>query len=116
MFFTLQLPKLGPYMDCGVIDKLYIPENEFVAANQKILDLRVDLSLTFAHDCPPVNYYRIVAGERAYLRKLVVTVGDTLWVGDTIALFSTEIDEVPASAPKRQLIVSVIGIIPEEIW
>lgn len=116
MLVTLRLPKLGPYMDNGVIDKLYIAGNEPVFENQKILDLRVDLNLTFAHDCPPVNYYRIVAGEKAYLRRLNAVEGDALNVGDTIALFSSEIDGALDRAEERQLIVSVIGIIPEEIW
>jgi hypothetical protein len=116
MLFSLELPKLGPYMDYGVIDKLYVAVNELVVANQKILDLRVDLSLTFAHDCPPVNYYRIVAGEQAYLRRLSIAAGDALDVGNTIALFSTGIDDLPAGTPQRRLIMSVIGIIPEETW
>ena len=84
-------------MDYGVVDKLYVAENDLIIANQKILDLKVDLSLIFAHDCPPVNYYRVVSGQRAYVRKLNVTVGDAINVGDEIALFSTEIGEAPAS-------------------
>ena len=116
MFFTMKLPKLGPHMDYGVVDKLYVAENDLIIANQKILDLKVDLSLIFAHDCPPVNYYRVVSGQRAYVRKLNVTVGDAINVGDEIALFSTEIGEAPSSEFERQLIMSVIGIIPEEIW
>lgn len=116
MLLTLKLPKISPYMDYAVIDKLYVVDNEFVEANQKILDLRVDLSLTIAHDCPLVNYYRIVAGERANLRELHVATGDAVNVGDAIAFFSTEIVEMPDSGPERRLITSVIGIIAEETW
>jgi hypothetical protein len=111
VLLNLDLPRINPYATNAVIKTLYAPEGAALGLGAKLLDLTVDLtSAAMIHDCPPVSHYRIVLRDRVWLRRLSVAVGETLEVGEPIALFSTESDEPLDSAPARPVRITVAGV------
>jgi pyruvate/2-oxoglutarate dehydrogenase complex dihydrolipoamide acyltransferase (E2) component len=110
MFLDMRLTTINPNMSSGTIECCYVELGSPIKAGQKLFDLRVDLSSGFSQYCPPISYFRVVAREAGWLRKLLVKPGDTLNVGDLLAIFSTSSDESEDNTPERPLRVTTAGI------
>ena len=116
MILSLTLNRLHEQMASGVVDKVHMTAGSALPMGAKLLDLKVDLSGAQAHDCPPVTYYRLVLRDRAWLRDLKVSVGDTVPAGSLIALFTTTPDEALDLPAEREIRTSVAAIIPPMGW
>ena len=118
MLLTLTLPRIQEQMTYGLVRRIYAAEGQALAAGTKLFDIRVDLSATALHDCPPVSDYRLAVRERVWLRRLAVTEGDEAAVGATLAQLSTTADEPLDSGPARAVRVAIAGIIitTQDLW
>lgn len=116
MLLSLALPLLNPLMTDAVVDVCHAGMGTLVPIGGKLFDLTVDLSALAPHDCPPISHYRMLARDRAWLRRLEVAPGGQVAVGKALALFSTEPDEALDGVPARALRVSVASIIKQQAW
>jgi pyruvate/2-oxoglutarate dehydrogenase complex dihydrolipoamide acyltransferase (E2) component len=110
MLFDLRLTKINPNMSSGMIECCYVQPGSPIKAGEKLFDLRVDLSAGFSQYCPPISYFRVVARESGFLRKLCVKPGDNVNVGDLLAILGSSIDENDGEVPARSLRVTTAGI------
>jgi hypothetical protein len=81
LLLTLQLPKLLPNVSSATIEAIHVREGQYLTPGMKILDLKIDMSAVAAHDCPPVSFYRVAFRDRAWLRRLGITRGETSEAG-----------------------------------
>lgn len=116
MLLNLTLPRINPEMTTATIDRILVELGGAVPLGGKLLDLTVDLSAAAPHDCPPISHYRLVARDRAWLRRLEVAAGAEPEVGACLALFSTEPDEPLTGTVERSMRIAVAGIIPQASW
>ena len=114
MLLTLTLPRIQEQMTYGLVRRIYAAEGQALAVGTKLFDIRVDLSATAPHDCPPVSHYRLVVRERVWLRRLAVTEGDEAAVGATLAQLSTTADEPLDGGPARAVRIAIAGIMTTE--
>lgn len=114
MILELKLTSIVPQMTGATIECVYAEAGDALKMGSKLVDLSIDLSSAFAQECPPVSYYRIVAREAAFLRKIEVRPGSLAGVDTLIALFSTSCDEPLDEAPARGLRTTVAGIMHHE--
>ena len=110
MLHDLRLPKINPNMTSAVVECTYGSPGTLLRLGDKLFDLSVDLSSGFSQYCPPISYFRVVAREKLWLRKILVSPGDSCEVGDLLALLSTEQDEPIEMAPARALRITTAGI------
>jgi hypothetical protein len=118
MFISFQLPAIVDTDCIYSINNIYVHENELVERGSKLLDLKVDMNATLLHDCPSVNFYRLVAQESAWLRKLHISPGQKIDVDFLMGIFSTEQSE-PLSSElmlERGIRLGYAGIIHEVGW
>jgi hypothetical protein len=111
MLLTLSLPRFNDLMTSAVVEAIHAVPGTALATGAKLMDVSVDLSAVAAHDCPPISHFRIVLREPAWLRRLVVGVGDVVPASALVAQFSTQADESLDAAPARQVRVTVAGIL-----
>ena len=112
MLLSLDLPLINPYADKASIRTVYAGVGDALVVGAKLLDLTVDLSsAAILHDCPPISHYRVVLRDRAWLRRLDVAAGQTVCVGQPVALFSTEPDEPLDGPPARPVRVTMAGVV-----
>lgn len=104
------MPLIVPQMTGAKAECVYVAPGDAVAMGTKLVDFSIDLSSAFAQECPPVSYYRIVARERAILRRLEIAPGLTSEVDQLIGLFTTDPDEPLDGPAERGLRVAVAGI------
>jgi hypothetical protein len=116
LLLTLSLPRINDHMSTAVIEAIYITEGGPIGLGSKLLDLRVDLSAVFAHDCPPVSFYRIAVRERIWLRRLYVARTNEIEVGALLGIFSTGADEPLDREAARPVRVGVAGILAQSNW
>lgn len=116
MLLSLTLGRLNEHMAEGLVDKVHMVSGVALPIGAKLLDLKVDLSGAQAHDCPPITYFRLVARDRAWLRDLKITVGQSCEMGTLMALFSTTPDEPLDQPVEREIRTSVAAIIPPMGW
>ena len=116
MLLNLVLPRINPFMTTAVIDLIHAETNAMMPVGGKFLDLTIDLRAAAPHDCPPVSHFRLVVRDQAWLRRLDVAPRDTLAVGASLALFSTEPDEPLDGPVARQARLAVAGIMPQITW
>jgi hypothetical protein len=116
LLLNLTLPRINPSMTTAIIDTIHASVGALAPVGGKLIDLTVDLSAAADHDCPPVAQFRLVARDRAWLRRLDVAPGDEPEVGASLALFSTEPDEPLDGPPARQIRLAIAGIIAQSIW
>lgn len=114
MILELKLTSIVPQMTGATIECVYADAGDVVKMGSKLIDLSIDLSSAFAQECPPISYYRIVAREAAFLRRIEVRPGSFAEVDTLIALFSTTSDEPLDEAPARALRTTVAGIMHHE--
>jgi pyruvate/2-oxoglutarate dehydrogenase complex dihydrolipoamide acyltransferase (E2) component len=110
MLLELSLPLINPHMAHARVDSILVSVDKKIAVGQAILELTVDLSDQFPHDCPPVSHYRVCASESAWLRHLAIAAGDNAAVGALIATFSRTSDEPVANCGSRALRTTVVGV------
>jgi len=110
VILDFSLPFIMPKMTDAVVHALVAAEGGKVAVGQGLMDLMVDLSAAYAHDCPPISYFRIVSREGVWLRKLFVAEGERPSIGEVLARFSTTADEPLDRPAARQLRVMVAGV------
>jgi len=113
MLLSLTLARIHELMTCAVVDAVHASIGMELAPGARLVDLHIDLSEVAAHDCPPVSHYRIVLRDRAWLRRIDVSPGDSVQPGATLALCSTEAHESLDAPVARPLRVTVAGILPE---
>jgi hypothetical protein len=116
LLLSLKLPQVSPYMAGATIDLVHAAPGAALQAGARLLDLKVDLSATAAHDCPPVSFYRLMIREAAWLRTLLISPGADCATGDLLAVFSTEPLEPLDAPPERELRISVASIMPRFTW
>src|SRR3569833_1752190 len=110
MLYELRLTKINHKMTAGMVECCKVSENASVKLGDKLFELRVDLSAGFSQYCPPISYFRVVAREKGILRQLLVKPGDSVNVGDLLAIFSETADEEIAGQPARPLRETTAGI------
>ncbi len=116
MIYSLPLPTINPHMTGARIECLYAAPGDALKAGSKLLDVGIDLSSAFAQECPPVSFFRIVLRESLILRAFHVARGDFCQLGDTIALFSSELAE-DIGPPARSIRFATAGIIyHDRLW
>ncbi len=116
MLFSLTLPALTRQMRSGVIIQLDATEGCPLSVGSRLLDVRVDLSAVAAQDCPPIYFFRLVARERGWVRKVCARVGEERGVGDLLALISTDPEESLDGPPARALRIASASVVPEFQW
>lgn len=82
MPFTVTMPKLSPTMEEGTIAKWRISEGSFVKAGDVLIEVATDKAT--------VEY---AAVDKGYLRKILVSQGDSAIVNQPIAIFTVEAAE-----------------------
>jgi hypothetical protein len=111
VLLNLDLPRINPYADKASIRAVYATNDAALIVGAKLLDLTVDLSsAVILHDCPPISHYRLVLRDRVWLRRLDVAAGQTVGVGQPVALFSTDPDEPLDGPPARPVRVTIAGV------
>src|ERR1700722_11294129 len=110
MLLDLALPLINPHMADASIDAILVRLDTKIAVGQTILELTVDLSDQFPHDCPPLSHYRLCACEAAWLRHLSIAAGEKVLVGAPLARFSNTADESMDSRAGRPLRTTVVGV------
>ncbi len=111
MIFEFRLPLISPHMSVALVECVYAAPGASLKAGDKLLDLRIDLTDTFAQDCPPVSFYRIILRENAVLRECRLGAGSPCKPGDLIAVLSTRGDEPADQPPQRSLRFATAGIV-----
>ncbi|MBN9006612.1 MAG: hypothetical protein J0H40_14515 [Rhizobiales bacterium] len=110
MLHELRLTKINPNMTAAVVECVYAATGSMLKMGDKLCDLSVDLSSGFSQYCPPISYFRVVSREKVWFRKILVAPGQSCNVGDLMAIFSTEPDELVDGAAARPLRITTAGI------
>ncbi|HEX2789659.1 MAG TPA: hypothetical protein VHN17_04460 [Steroidobacteraceae bacterium] len=110
MLLELALPLINPHMAHASIDAILVRLDTKIAVGQTILELTVDLSDQFPHDCPPMSHYRLCACEAAWLRQLSISAGEKVAVGAALAKFSNTADEAMENRASRPLRTTIVGV------
>jgi pyruvate/2-oxoglutarate dehydrogenase complex dihydrolipoamide acyltransferase (E2) component len=113
VLLALSMPRMGKEMRSGTVMQVYVADGSRVAVGTKLADVRVDLSAVALQDCPPVYWFRMVAREKGWVRKLLTSTGETRTVGDLLALIGTEPDEAVEGTPVREFRIVSAGILPQ---
>ena len=117
MILRVDLPSINQSADTAVVETIYPSEGSLLQPGSKLVDLKVDLSLAVAHDCPPITFHRIAVREGVWVRRILVSAGEEVPVGSVLALCSTAPDEGVDEEPARALRVSIIGILHQtDVW
>jgi hypothetical protein len=117
MIYAFRLPTINPHMSAARIECIYAEPGNALKIGSKLFDLGIDLSSSFAQECPPVSFFRVVLREPVFFRKLKVVRGQLCELGELVALFSTEPDETLTVAPVRDIRFAVAGIIHHDgMW
>jgi hypothetical protein len=111
MIFEFRLPLISPHMSEALIECLHAAPGSTLKTGDKLLDLSVDLSSSFAQDCPPISFFRIIMREMAVLREFRLARGERCQTGDLIAVFSTVADEARDQPAQRGIRFATAGII-----
>lgn len=116
MILSVALPRMNPDMQSAVVEALYGAEGSLLQPGAKLVDVKVDLSLAVAHDCPPVTYHRIALRDRAWLRRVLVRPGQEIAVGAPMLILSSDPDEDADAPPGRAARTSIAGIMHQTDW
>jgi hypothetical protein len=111
-----RLPLLLPGMTTARVETIHAEPGSLLGLGGKLADLRVDLSTTVAHDCPPVTFYRLVLREKAWLRRLALAPGQMVAVGEAFAWFTTSAEETVDGEPARPPRIAAAAILQQAGW
>jgi len=103
VILSLSLPRIGSQMQRGTIHKLIAKAGDELRPGTPLLELRVDVGSDRMQDCPPLIFFRIVATERAYLRKFDVMLGAVYDVGSVLGIATSTRDESAEGTPVRAI-------------
>jgi hypothetical protein len=109
VLLELSLPLINPHMAAASIDTVMVRLGSRVAVGDTIMELTVDLSDQFPHDCPPISHYRVCAAETVWLRQLSVSAGEKAAVGAVLARFTKGPDDTLEPAVSRSLRTMIVG-------
>ena len=99
MILELLMPQIDGRIDRVRIDKLDIAVGDSVTPSSNLLELTAGLDFAGMHGCPPTTKYRMTSGETAYVRRLDVTEGASLFSNEVLAILSS----CSPSAPMAQI-------------
>ena len=119
MILDFSLPQIMPQMTEAGVHSWLSTEGQKLEVGVALMELVVDLSALFVHDCPPISYYRVAVREPVWLRQVQAGKGASVAVGQVVARFSTTPDEPidgPATRPLRVMIAGVIPNWQDEQW
>ena len=111
MLYSLKLPKIMPAMSTAMIELIYVNVGDALKPGDKLLDITVDLGSSFSQNCPPISHYRIVAREKALVRRLLVAAGADCEAGAPLAIVGTDAAEPDDLEATRPLRIAVAGIL-----
>ncbi|MDE8349748.1 MAG: hypothetical protein POG74_09745 [Acidocella sp.] len=99
------------------IEIIYAKPNNQLALGGKLFDISIDLSSSFAQNCPPISYHRVVLREKLWLRTPLAKPGE-YWEPDAcIALLSNEPTESLNATIARPARIMAAGIVYHpEMW
>jgi hypothetical protein len=110
MILSLALPRMGELTRPGTVRRVIARAGDALRPGAPLLEVHVDLDGSNARDCPAAIVYRLIATERAYLRRLSVVAGDVLEVAVPIGLATTSLEEAYDGAPVRALRTTAVSI------
>jgi hypothetical protein len=110
MILSLVLPRMGELTRPGTVRRVIARAGDALRPGAPLLEVHVDLDGTSARDCPAAIVYRLIATERAYLRRLSVAPGDVLEVAAPIGLATTSLEEAFDGPPVRALRTTPVSI------
>jgi pyruvate/2-oxoglutarate dehydrogenase complex dihydrolipoamide acyltransferase (E2) component len=110
MLLDFRVPPISPHLAEARVECVHAALGSALKPGDKLLDLSIDLSPTFEQDCPPISFFRIVVREPVVLREWKAEIGQTLKLGDVVALFSSASEESIAGPSQRSIRVAVAGI------
>ena len=110
MILSLSLPRIGSQLLGATVHRVLVHAGDELRPGTPMIEVRADLGAAGGQDCPPVQYFRIVATERAHFRRLFVAVGDNLAPGAPLGLATTDAAEQADGAPARVLRSMSVGI------
>lgn len=113
MRLDLKLTAIVPQMGEAKILRLLAQEGAALGIGSALLEIEVDLSSQVAHDCPPISYFRLVLREKAHLRRWDVSQGQSLPVGQLLAVLSQTPDETLDGDAARNVRTNAAGIFPQ---
>jgi hypothetical protein len=110
MILALSLPKIADQLVRATVHRIVVTPGTELKPGTALLEVRADLGGGGEQDCPPLQFFRIVATERAHLSRLLVAAGDELVPGATIGVATTTAGESAEGAPTRALRSMSVGI------
>jgi hypothetical protein len=110
MILSLALPRMGELIRPGTVRRVIARAGDALRPGAPLLEVHVDFDGSNARDCPAAIVYRLIATERAYLRRLSVAAGDVLEVAVPIGLATTSLEEAYDGAPVRALRTTAVSI------
>jgi hypothetical protein len=110
MILSLSLPRIGNQVQRGIIHRLIAKAGDDLRPGTPLFELRVDLGSDKMQDCPPLIFFRILATERAHLRRLDVSPGDARDVTAVLGIATTTGDESVEGTPARTLRTTAVAI------
>ena len=118
MLVKLALPLISQDMLLYEIQKLYLQENEYIKRGSRLLDFKAQMTNDFAHDCPSINFYRIVSQESFWVRKILVAPREQVNPNHLVAILSA--DEYESledfGSITKVLKITYAGIVHEVDW
>ena len=106
---ALRMPKVGELMTQGTVRLAPLSEGARIAPGASLFEVRVDLSARGTLDCPPIYYFRLVAREAGFVRRLECKAGGVAQVGDVLAWIASTPDD-PLEAAGRDSRAASVGI------
>jgi len=118
LIVKLTLPFIGQDMPLYEIQRLYLQENELIKKGTRLLDFKAQMANDFAHDCPSINFYRIVSQESFWVRKILIAPNEQANPNQPVAILSTEEYEFLGDFDSitRELKITYAGIVHEVDW
>jgi pyruvate/2-oxoglutarate dehydrogenase complex dihydrolipoamide acyltransferase (E2) component len=110
MIFAIRMPRTGELMQVGTVHRLMAAEGAALRPGTPLLEVRVALEQSQAQDCPPLLFFRIIATERGFLRKLSAAPGDVLDVNSILGVATTTLEETSAGPAARGLRTTAVVI------
>jgi hypothetical protein len=110
VILALSLPKISDRLVGASIHRVLVEPGQEIKPGTPIVEVRADLGSAGDQDCPPIQYFRIVATERGYLGRTLVALGDALGPGAPLALATTSAGEScdgPIARPMRSMSVAI---------
>jgi len=112
------LPLISQDMPLYEIQTIYFKENKLIQKGSRLIDFKAQLTNHFAHDCPSINFYRIVSQESFWIRKILITQHEHANPNYLAAILSTSQDETieDIDTTTKELRITYAGIAHEVDW